>query len=198
LVPIKYMMKKSLIALFIFLSPCLVIAQEENPPTRSIFVELGGAGLPYSFNYDFRFDKTNLESWGMRIGAGGYSMSGGTSFFSLPLQITRLYGKNGHYFEVGGGATFVSFKDRSEPWCVSSTWDPVTGRSVCTQFSNSSESFDFILDIDSSPNLMGTLNFGYRRIPVDGGFTWRINLTPIFNNNGFWPLWLGIGFGYAF
>jgi hypothetical protein len=45
---------------------------------------------------------------------------------------------------------------------------------------------------------MGTMNIGYRKIPVDGGFTWRVNLTPIFNNNGFWPLFAGVGFGYAF
>jgi hypothetical protein len=57
---------------------------------------------------------------------------------------------------------------------------------------------NFILPVDGSPSLMGTMNIGYRKIPVDGGFTWRVNLTPIFNNNGFWPLFAGIGFGYAF
>jgi hypothetical protein len=45
---------------------------------------------------------------------------------------------------------------------------------------------------------MGTMNIGYRKIPENGGFTWRVNLTPIFNNNGFWPLFAGIGLGYAF
>ena len=57
---------------------------------------------------------------------------------------------------------------------------------------------DFILKVDGSPSLMGTMNFGYRSIPEDGGFTWRVNMTPIFNNNGFWPLFAGVGFGYAF
>jgi hypothetical protein len=57
---------------------------------------------------------------------------------------------------------------------------------------------NFILPVDGSPSLMGTMNIGYRKIPVDGGFTWRVNLTPIFNNNGFWPLFAGVGFGYAF
>nr|MBI1229934.1 hypothetical protein [Cytophagales bacterium] len=44
----------------------------QNMPTQSIYAELGGAGLAYSFNYDFRFDKSDINSWGMRIGAGGW------------------------------------------------------------------------------------------------------------------------------
>jgi hypothetical protein len=57
---------------------------------------------------------------------------------------------------------------------------------------------NFILPVDGSPSLMGTMNIGYRKIPENGGFTWRVNLTPIFNNNGFWPLFAGVGLGYAF
>jgi len=158
--------------------------------TQSIFVELGGAGLPYSVNYDFRFDKTRIDSWGMRIGAGGWAVKDGdyssTSILTIPLQFTRLLGKDKHYFEVGGGATYIRYQRTYTDWWQ--THNPV----------RTTNEWGFILDTGETPTLMGTLNLGYRRIPTDGGFTFRVNLNPIFNHNGFWPLWFGIGFGYAF
>lgn len=191
-------MKNSLLIILMTVLPFMAFAQEK-PVTQSIYLELGGAGLPYSFNYDFRFDKDKIDSWGMRVGAGGYAFSGGDSFFSAPIQVNRLFGKNGHYFEVGGGATFVAFRSSTYSYCQSGSYDPITGIWVCTQtYTSRSDFTEFILEIDGSPNVMGTLNFGYRRVPVDGGFMWKVNLNPIFNNRGFWPLWVGVGFGYAF
>ncbi|PZX54852.1 hypothetical protein [Algoriphagus chordae] len=189
---------KSLIFVFALLfSSQLAFAQEaeSRPATQSIFVELGGAGLPYSFNYDFRFNKTKVDSWGMRVGFGGYAVDQ-SSFFSLPVMVNKLLGKGPHYFEVGFGATFFTFDNSNSDYCIDGTYDPNTGIYTCTTYESSD--YNFILDVDSSPSLMGTLNFGYRRVPVDGGFTWKININPIFNNNGFWPLYAGVGFGYAF
>lgn len=151
--------------------------------------------MVYSFNYDFRFDKNKLDSWGMRVGAGGYGTEG-DYFFSVPLMVNKLYGKGPHYFEVGGGFTFFGYNN-TYSWCSSGYFD-ANGTYVCTGTKTERNNYEFILPVDRSPNLMGTLNFGYRRIPIDGGFTWKFNLTPIFNNNGFWPLFAGIGFGYAF
>lgn len=95
-------------------------------------------------------------------------------------------GNGPHYFEIGIGATFFTFnqqeyEDASCPNCLTYT-----------------DEYSFILDVDGSPSIMGTMNFGYRKVPVDGGFMWKININPIFNNNGFWPLYAGVGFGYAF
>jgi hypothetical protein len=165
-------MKNLLPAIILFLLSIPAIAQfDQTPlPTKAIYVELGGAGLPYSFNYDFRFDPTKQDGWGMRVGVGGYTTTN-ESFFSAPIMLNRLYGKGIHFFEVGIGATFFAFDNTY---------------------------YSFILDVDGSPSAMGTMNFGYRRIPIDGGFMWKINLNPIFNNNGFWPLFAGVGFGYAF
>ena len=171
-------------------------AQEvQNPPTQSVYVELGGAGLPYSFNYDFRFDKTRLDSWGMRVGAGGFATSN-ESFFSMPIMVNKLYGRGPHYFEMGFGFTFFAFDQQYDDYYCYDGFIDQNGNWVCTD--TSGPSYSFILDVDGSPSIMGTLNFGYRRIPVDGGFTWKVNLNPIFNNNGFWPLYAGVGFGYAF
>lgn len=189
-------MKKLLTLILFLFSVQFTNAQETNSlPTRSFFLELGGAGLPYSFNYDFRFDKTKMDSWGMRVGAGGYTISDGDSFFSLPVMVNKLYGKGPHYFELGLGATFFSFSQRS--YSYSNCYTDQNGQIICNQITSTSD-FQFILPIDGSPSMMGTMNFGYRRIPVDGGFTWKVNLNPIFNNNGFWPLFAGVGIGYAF
>ncbi len=166
--------------------------------SQAFYLELGGAGLPYSFNYDFRFDKSNMNSWGMRVGAGGYTLGDGDSFFSLPVMANKLFGKGSHYFEFGFGATFLAFKQASYSYCSNGYYDPNSGQYICTQQLTEKSSYDFILPIDGSPSVMGTLNFGYRKVPVDGGFTWKVNMNPIFNNNGFWPLFAGVGFGYAF
>lgn len=190
-------MKNLLLTLFFLMMGFYAVAQD-TPATRSVYVELGGAGLPYSFNYDFRFDKTRMNSWGMRVGAGGYT-TGNDSFFSLPVMVNRLYGKGPHYFEAGLGFTFFAFDEDnySNTYCTNWYYD-ADGNYICNSYETQDYGYEFILPVDGSPSLMGTMNFGYRRVPVDGGFTWRVNLTPIFNNNGFWPLYAGVGLGYAF
>lgn len=185
---------KKLLILLLMIGGLSAQAQDSLPSTKSVYVELGGAGLPYSFNYDFRFDKTRMDSWGMRVGAGGYT-TGRDSFFSLPVMINRLYGKGPHYFEMGFGVTFFAYDEENYSYCTDWYYD-ANGNYVCNSYGDSN--YEFILPVDGSPSLMGTMNFGYRRVPIDGGFTWKVNLNPIFNNNGFWPLYAGVGFGYAF
>ncbi|QDH79684.1 hypothetical protein FKX85_11810 [Echinicola soli] len=179
-------MKKTLLLLVIAGLFTSVKAQEYSSPTRSVYAELGGAGLVYSFNYDFRFDNNRLDSWGIRVGAGGYAFDD-KSLLTIPVQINRLFGRNNHYFEIGAGATFVNFRKTGYDY-------DNNGNSVETE----SKEWHFILDVGETPSVMGTLNFGYRRIPDEPGVTWRANLTPVFNGDGFWPLFAGIGIGYAF
>jgi len=183
--------------LLFLISIQLVNAQGEKslPPTKAVYIELGGAGLPYSFNYDFRFNKEKVDSWGMRVGFGGYSIEG-DSFYSIPVMVNKLYGKGPHYFEMGFGATFLAFN--VQRYQYQNCYTDSNGDYICENYGDTSTGTSFILDIDGSPSVMGVLNFGYRRVPVDGGFTWKVNLNPIFNNNGFWPLFAGVGFGYSF
>lgn len=187
-------MKRIVLLLAFLVVSFTSFAQDKKVPHQSVFVELGGSGLAYSFNYDFRFDDSRMDSWGMRVGVGGYNIDG-DSFYSLPVLVNRLYGKGPHYFEVGAGVTLFGMDDNSYSYCANGYFDP-NGMYVCTD--QTTNSYNFILPVDNSPSLMGTMNFGYRKVPVDGGFTFRVNLTPIFNNNGFWPLFAGIGVGYAF
>ncbi|MFM2251129.1 MAG: hypothetical protein RLZZ358_2059 [Bacteroidota bacterium] len=170
--------------------------QDQKVPHQSVFAELGGSGLAFSFNYDFRFDASRMDSWGMRVGAGGFKIDG-DSFYSFPVVVNRLYGKGPHYFEVGAGLTLFGQDDETYAYCSNSFLDS-NGVNVCIDTVVSDSGQSFILPVDGPPSLMGTMNFGYRKVPVDGGLTWRVNLTPIFNNNGFWPLFAGVGIGYAF
>lgn len=177
---------KKLLILFSLVICVQYSVKGQEVGTQSVYVELGGAGLAYSFNYDFRFDKNDINSWGMRMGAGGWATNWGNRerLLTMPFQLNKLFGSHKHFFELGGGATFIYYRDQ---W--NNSW---SGETILYK------DFDFILNSGDTPAFMGTLNFGYRRIPVDGGFTFKANLNPIFNQNGFWPLWVGVGFGYAF
>jgi len=190
-------MKHVILVFLLLLGSQFVMAQESEtkPSTQTFFVELGGAGLPYSFNYDFRFDETKMDSWGMRVGFGGYSIEG-NSFFSLPVMANKLYGKGNNFFELGFGATFLAFKNNN--YYYESCYYDSNGNYICNSSNDGSSGTSFILEIDGSPSVMGVLNFGYRRMPTDGGFMWKVNLNPIFNNKGFMPLFAGVGLGYAF
>ena len=194
---------KKLLVVFLFASLSqLSFAQQNFPqeklPTQSAYLELGGAGLIYSFNYDFRFDSQRIDGWGMRIGAGGYGTSY-DSFFSLPVMVNKLYGRGPHFFEMGLGVTLFSFDESSYSnydYCVSGSFDS-NGNYICNSYSDRAP-YQFILPVENNTGVMGTMNIGYRRIPVNGGFTWKASLSPVFNQNGFWPLFVGFGFGYAF
>jgi hypothetical protein len=195
-------MKKHILLLLIVCLAQVGFSQQEEkfykPSTQSAYLELGGAGLIYSFNYDFRFNPDRVDSWGMRVGLGGYGTSN-ASFFSVPLMVNKLYGRGPHFFEMGMGFTFFTFDENSfsnYSYCVSGSFD-ANGNYICNQYSNDAP-YQVILPVDGNPSLMGTLSLGYRRMPVDGGFMWKASLTPVFNNNGFWPLFVGVGLGYAF
>jgi hypothetical protein len=179
------MAKRLLVVLCMLL---ILQAQAQDDATRSVFVEVGGPSLVYSFNYDFRFEE-NLDAWGMRVGAGGFKVND-ESLFTLPVQVTRILGKDKNYFEVGAGFTFINYSSTFTVY--TDPYDPNNVRQV------TNKDYDFILDIGRTPSLLGTLNIGYRRIPEDGGFTYRINVTPLFTTKGFWPLFAGVGLGYAF
>jgi hypothetical protein len=46
--------------------------------------------------------------------------------------------------------------------------------------------------------VLGTLNFGYRYQPVDGGFSFRAGVSPIITSDQFLPYWPYLSFGYSF
>lgn len=158
-------------------------ANTRNPNTyepgrrsQNVYFEILGPGITYSFNYDTRFQNT-LNGLGGRVGISYVSVDN-VSMLTVPIGVNYLLGKKGNYFEMGAGATFVhaNAKDEQE-----GDTDGV-----------------FFLDGGSASNVLGNLTFGYRRQPVDGGFSFRAGFSPVFGSGDFIPYWPYIGFGYSF
>lgn len=140
---------------------------EEGYRSQSIYFEVLGAGALYSFNYDTRFQST-LNGLGGRVGVSFISIEN-NSVFTLPVMLNYLLGKEGRYFEMGLGATFISF-DADD---------------------------DGVLFVDDS-GFFGTMVFGYRYQPTDGGFMFRAGASPLFGNGNFIPYYPYLSFGYNF
>jgi hypothetical protein len=136
---------------------------------QNVFVELGGPGLLFSGNYDTRFSQRK-DGLGGRIGIG-FIATGGISLVSVPVQLNYLLGNNSKYFEIGLGATYASF--------------------------NSASNF-LAFSPSTSDKILGTMTFGYRYQPVDGGFSFRANIDPLFDSSNFIPYYFGVSFGYTF
>ena len=166
-----YLRMLSCMAIFAFWGNDL-FAQYLDKRPQAVFFEVLGTGVGYSVNYDTRFQKTE-DGLGGRAGVS-YFKSNGLGVFSLPVGLNYLLGKNGNYFEVGAGATFLSVKEDE----------------------NKHGEFLFIGGEEST--VVGTLVFGYRRQPVEGGFTFRAGVSPIIGGGDFIPWWPHVGFGYAF
>lgn len=163
--------------LSVFLITCFMslsaYAQRDLPSAsspfsrHSVFLELGGNALAYSINYDYRL----LEHVSARAGLGyfGLSQGGGNgSVLFVPLMVNYLTGTGSSHFEIGAGPVFSS---------------------IGGKFINFDRSYSGVLGITST--------IGYRLQPRDGGFHFRIGLTPVFAAGFFLP-WLGISFGYSF
>jgi hypothetical protein len=136
---------------------------------QNIFVELGGPGLLLSANYDTRFAQRR-DGIGGRLGAGYLSLDN-NSILTIPLQVNYLLGKKNKYFELGIGYTFIN--------------------------TNGNDNEDYF-SLDDASGGLGTMTFGYRYQPEDGGFHFRAAINPIFNSSGFFPFFGGIGLGYTF
>ena len=163
------------------------IAQTENTtsPTvvnKSFIAELGGPGVLFSANFDTRFKKSALGLGG-RIGLGfvtadedtygpvnGYYDYRRRSVLTVPVQINYLFGKPNsvNAFEIGIGATYIGKKLE-------------------------------ILDYygEEATQVLGTAAFMYRRMPKEGGFSWRIGFTPLFANGLIQPFG-AVSVGYNF
>jgi len=99
----------NLLLIFLFTK---VSAQDSTIHRNSTYLELGGNGLWYSFNYD-RIIKTKEKCYfSSRLGFS-YLGNSDSSGMTLPLTASYLFGKNKSFFELGGGPTlFHAFKEK--------------------------------------------------------------------------------------
>jgi hypothetical protein len=159
-------------------APAQAAPAEASPTERSannaLYVELLGAGLFYSLDYDRAFGPI-----AGRIGIGYFSISsnsGGSgasaSFISIPVTVSYLgIGSLKHMFEVGAGVSINYFSGGASFVNVSTT--------------------------TSVTEVYGTVVLGYRFQPPDGGFFLRAGVDPIIGNFGFLP-WPYVGLGATF
>jgi hypothetical protein len=185
-------MKSIFLTASLFISSLLFAQQKTNntvPGQTMFYAELGGPGILFSANIDRRFTKSAL-GFGGRIGlgfittdvvtsnttspyGGFYSNYETRSIVTIPLQLNYVFGKPNsvHSMEVGAGVTF-------------------TGKKIDIFDNNYRRS-------SPGASAFGTASFMYRKIPKDGGFTWRIGFTPIIGGGYIQPSG-GVGIGYSF
>lgn len=135
---------------------------------RSLYLQLGGAGLAISANYDARFN-AERNGWGYTVGVGGFSAEG-NSVITVPFQVNYLIGEHSSMLQVGGGATFLHSTGNN----TGKTWsfDKITG-------------------------FVATGSFGYRYQPEQKGISFKVEFVPILYTEGIIPAG-GISIGYTF
>ena len=162
---------------------------QEAVANKLFYTELFGPGVLMSANFDGRFNSNERLGLGYRIGAG-FGVSAERNFFwnndrkrqsyyTIPVGLNYVLGKpnSSSSFEVGAGATFLTKK--VSPWYTSGS------------YYNTSE--------DEKPgHVIGFFTFMYRKIPVDGGFSFRVGFTPIIGTSGDLIPMGAVGFGWAF
>ena len=136
-------------------------------PPQAIYFLIGGSGPLLSVNYDRRFGK-KVNGAGFAVGLGFYGESG-VSIFSVPVSLNYLFGRSSHFFEIAGGATFVS--------------------GTVTDF--------FDDESTSGSGFIFHLNAGYRYQPTRGGFFFRGGISPLFSS-GEYATSFYLGFGHNF
>ena len=180
-------MKKSIFVVLVIAGLSLIhiqslSAQEETVASKAFYSELGGPGLIMSANFDSRFNSNERLGLGFRLGIGFAYQEGSSyywddytyrmrTYYSIPAGLNYVLGKpnSAHTFEVGAGLTFLT-------------------RKVAL----------FYFDEEKPGNVIGFFTFMYRRVPVNGGFSFRVGLTPMIGTSGdLFPMG-AVGFGYAF
>jgi hypothetical protein len=167
-----------LITFFSYKAFCQSKFSSHSPQVQ---LEALGPGSLFSLNFDSRFGAKE-KGFGFRIGLGGSPLgalgkscnSGG--LMALPAAVNYLIGKRDHYAEVGAGSTLVAIGS-TKIYCVGFDHD---------FFSDETESFFF-------------LTAGYRYQPFKRkGFTYRIFISPLFQNNFPVKFWGGVSLGRRF
>jgi len=141
----------------------------------AIYVEVLGQGVLYSINYDYRL----TPHIGLRAGFTTWSLPsflfavGELKFTGFPIMVNYLSGEGSSHLELGIGVI---------PAVIS--------------FDGQVIFFDTEFN-EEATTVLGTATLGYRLQPQDGGFVFRIGLTPLFTFKEA-QLTGGLSLGFAF
>ena len=139
---------------------------------NALYVELLGAGLLYSINYDRHLIGRMHARVGYATFGSGFG-SGDSKLHLVPMQLMFVSDAE-DALEIGAGVTMVV--DR--------------GRNAIRPHDSSAPSSDL--------RAVASLIIGYRYQPVENGFLFRIGFTPFIGYDGRFLPFGGISFGYAF
>jgi hypothetical protein len=144
---------------------------------NAIYVDLLGPGVVYSLNYDREiFDDVSARigiSYLSVSASDGLGESAASSYLSIPITASYLgIGSKSNMLEVGGGVAIISYKGEA------------------------------VVDTEGAEEdgtlLAMTALVGYRHQPADGGFVFRVGLSPMMVfSSGFLP-WGYLSLGAAF
>lgn len=165
------------IALSVLLAGAMIAAAPSTSAAQSaknaVYLELAGNGVLYTLNYERAFSESVSGRAGlfwMSVDAAGQNSSGSATLNLIPVTANYFVGTN-HRLELGAGPLIVRA---------------------------SAEASTAGFDAESSGlGVGGTATIGYRYQQPDGGFVFRIGLTPVFSSAGLLP-WAGLSLGYAF
>lgn len=144
---------------------------------NAVYLEVLGASLFYSLNYDRRIGDLSLRAGLMYVAVSsddpdnGDEVSVSAAWAGVPLSVTYNIGSLAHALEIGAGATLHVF-----------------GGSVNALGVESSGAHSAVL---------GHAILGYRYQPREAGFFLRAGLTPVFGKGVFLP-WPHVGLGGTF
>lgn len=159
-------------------------AQADDPISykKAIFVEAFGQGLHASVNYDMRIRKGSQSGLGFRLGVGGIftgtanadAGNEATGVVGFPIGVNYLVGENRSSFEAGLGLT---------PHYADTVIESPTNPKIVNE---------------NGWGANGYLNLGYRFQPLNNGFMFRLNWTPVIRSTGFLAQNFGVSAGYSF
>ena len=161
-------------------------AAKEREAKNAIYLDLLGPGLLYSINYD----RMITDEFSARIGfsyfgvgasatdsTGATTASASFSYWAVPITASYLgIGSDTNMLELGAGASILNFSGSG--LIESDDADVGAGASVTT--------------------LSATAMVGYRRQPADGGFVFRVGLSPVMTFGAGMLPWGYLSLGAAF
>lgn len=160
------------LAVFFFIQLGIIepLLCQELPKRNAVFVEVYGAGIFHSVNYDIRFDQV-CNGLGTRIGLG-YTAIDGVRVVTIPIAVNYLVGRKHNFLELGVGGTAIFLNQGN----ISA---PASGPEI------------------SDSTIILHAMIGYRRVSASG-FLFRTGITPLFNGTDFVPFVPQLSLGYAF
>jgi len=136
---------------------------------NAVYIELGGPGMLYSVNYEYRIVRQFSLRAGFTIWKFPFLIAS-VDMMAAPVMINLLLGGRHANLEIGIG--LLAGRAAGE-WLIGGG------------------------SLGETTFVVGTGTIGYRHQSIDGGFVFRIGFTPVFSSDGLLPAF-GLSMGHSF